>query len=222
VRTGEAGAADGIGVWAVPSDVTVIRPPAELATDELAVRLAMQGEHQTHNAAVAAGLCWSLGGRFPGLVEAISDGLGSATWPGRLETISVRGGEVSVLLDCAHNAQGVEALCRHLAARKRLGGEVTLVFGALREKQWRDGLAALAAHCSRRLYASPLGRPAAELADLSSVAPGRHVGDGPTAVDRAIEAAAPGSTVLVTGSIYLVGQVRAHLMGISPDPVVAL
>lgn len=211
-----------ITVWAEPSGVTVVRPPAELGSEDLEVVLSMAGEHQRHNAAVAAGLCWSLRDRFPAVPGAMAEGLAAARWPGRLETIAVRGGEVSVLLDCAHNPQGVEALCRHLEGTTSPEAEVALVFGALREKDWRDGLAALSAHCRRRYYASPLGRPAAELADLVAVAEGEPLGDGPRAVDRAIERAPAGGTVLVTGSIYLVGQIRAHLLGISPDPVVAL
>jgi len=223
VRSGPAHrSSDEIGVWTDASSATIVRPPSALAKGDLEIHLTMQGEHQAHNAAVAAGLCWSLGSRFPMLVDAMSEGLAEATWPGRLEAIAARGGEVTVLFDCAHNAQGVEALCRYLATRSSRGGEIALVFGALREKQWREGLAALSAHCPRRYYASPLGRPAAELADLSSVAPGEEIGEGPRAVDRAIQRAPAGSTVLVTGSIYLVGQIRAHLLGISPDPVVAL
>ena len=51
----------------------------------------------------------------------------------------------------------------------------------------------------------------------------RLTGESKTeAIRRALAESAPGETVLVTGSIYLVGEVRAELLGIEADPAIAL
>jgi folylpolyglutamate synthase/dihydropteroate synthase len=51
---------------------------------------------------------------------------------------------------------------------------------------------------------------------------GQAFPDPREAVRRAIEESAAGDRVVVTGSAYLVGEVRAYLLGIEADPVIAL
>ncbi len=68
----------------------------------------------------------------------------------------------------------------------------------------------------------PGGRAPAPLEALVALAPGMTAADPRDAIDRAIRAAGPDETILVTGSLYLVGTVRAHLLGARRDPVVGL
>src|SRR5262249_31119833 len=126
-------------------------------------------------------------------------------------------------LDAAHNPEGVLALRR--AVKGMAGWEpnsTALVFGALADKRWPEMLRKLAPLASRRYYTEPRGRAPARLAELGAVAPGQKIPDPHKAVARAIDDSLPGDTVLVTGSIYLVGEVRAGLLGIEADPVIAL
>jgi dihydrofolate synthase/folylpolyglutamate synthase len=219
---GAVRAGDAVEVEPAADEVVTISPPPDLGAAPVTTRLGLAGEHQADNAAVATALCWASRGRYPMLSSSIAEGLREARWPGRLEAVPARGGEVTVLLDAAHNPAGISTLCRHLDRGGYSAATTQLVFGALAEKTWAPGLAALAERCGARLYARPKGRPAADIEEMARRFPGRAVGEGVEAVTAAIAGAPRGGTVLVTGSIYLVGEVRAHLFGIEPDPVLAL
>jgi dihydrofolate synthase/folylpolyglutamate synthase len=80
----------------------------------------------------------------------------------------------------------------------------------------------LAPLAHRRLFTSPEGRAPAPLEALVAIASGETEPRLEHVVARAVELTSPGDTVLVAGSIYLVGAVRAALLGIAPDPTVAL
>jgi dihydrofolate synthase/folylpolyglutamate synthase len=54
------------------------------------------------------------------------------------------------------------------------------------------------------------------------MSPGVPVPEPREALARALVESGPGDTVVVTGSIYLVGELRAALLGIEADPAIAL
>lgn len=184
------------------------------------VELGLRGSHQAENAAVAAGIAWRVAETWPAVADHVAPGLTRARWPGRFERID-RGG-VQVILDCAHNPHGADALAAALAAEGVDPARTTLVFGALADKSWPEMLARLSPLAQRRIYTAPKGRPAADLAALAGAAPGEGMADPARAVDLAIAGARAGDTVVVTGSIYLVGEVRGALLGIDCDPFIAL
>jgi dihydrofolate synthase/folylpolyglutamate synthase len=197
--------------------VSTIRGPGP--SDLLALRLPLAGAHQAENAGVAVGLASFLARRFPriDLAAATRAGLAAAEWPGRCERIE-KGG-VTVLLDAAHNPEGAAAL------REAVRGDparTALVFGALADKRWPEMLAAIAPLASRRYYTRPRGREPAAPEALAAIAAGTAVPEPGEALARALAESAPGETVIVTGSIYLVGELRAGLLGIEADPVIAL
>jgi dihydrofolate synthase/folylpolyglutamate synthase len=174
----------------------------------------LRGRHQLRNAAVAATM-GLLGGRSLGLTIAdLERGVALAAWPGRMETLVHRG--ATVLLDGAHNVDGVRALVAALPPEHRGGA---LVFGALADKAFAPMLELLAPHFATRFYAAPEGRPAASHAELSAVAPGEWAESAAVALDLACSRA---PTVVVAGSIYLVGAARAHVLGLARDPVLGL
>ena len=73
----------------------------------------LEGRHQIENAAVAFALMCELAGMGFRLDErAMSTGLSSARWPGRLERIEWSGADV--ILDAAHNPAGAMVLAAHL------------------------------------------------------------------------------------------------------------
>jgi dihydrofolate synthase / folylpolyglutamate synthase len=174
----------------------------------------LRGRHQLRNAAVSAVMAL-LGGQPLGLTAAdVARGIELASWPGRMETLVHRG--ASVLLDGAHNVDGVRALVAALPPEHRGGA---LVFGALADKAFAPMLELLAPHFSTHIYAAPEGRPAASHAELSAVAPGEWAESAAVALDRACSRA---THVVVAGSIYLVGAARAHALGLARDPVLGL
>ncbi len=188
----------------------------------LAPRLA--GAHQLANAAVAA-TCAHLASRsIPELAQAIAGGVSSATWPGRLERVSAHGR--TFLFDCAHNTEGMLALCAYLERDAHRADRTVLVFGAIDDKPHLEMLAMVAPLASRRIYCRPIdpiaGRHAAEPSALADAWPG-SCHDGPSAaLAAALAKSGPDDLVLVTGSIFLVGAVRALFLELPLGPAVPL
>jgi dihydrofolate synthase/folylpolyglutamate synthase len=101
------------------------------------LQLALAGEAQCKNAALATAAAHLLRERLPRLTEAsIRLGLNAVHWPGRLE---LRTGRPSVLLDVAHTPSSVRHLCRYL---QQFFGSApkALVMGLMRDKD-ADALA---------------------------------------------------------------------------------
>jgi dihydrofolate synthase/folylpolyglutamate synthase len=184
-----------------------------LAARIASMRLALPGEHQVANAAVALAVLDAVGeDRTLGLhvdADAMREGLTRTTWPGRLEVFDTA--DCRVILDAAHNPAGARALSHYLA-RAEPGG-VTLVFGAMQDKAIDEMLSALAPSivsivCTTA--ASPRAAPAAELARRAS-----GLGLRADAIEDPLDAlrTACGSrrTVVVAGSIFLIGPVREWL-----------
>lgn len=183
-----------------------------------ALRIGLLGAHQAGNAAVALALLDALDERF-GLTlpeAALRRGLAEVRWPGRLELLDGSAlGLGRVLLDGAHNPAGAAALARALAD---LGlRRPTIVFGAMRGKDVRGVLAALAPLEPRFVFTrvdDPGALPPAELA--AAWAP--IGGDAAVAADpSAALAMADGDPVVVAGSLYLVGAVRGMISGMDEE-----
>lgn len=174
------------------------------------VRLPLRGEHQQTNAAVAWRLLEAVDGLGIRVDEtAIRAGLERTEWPGRLERFEHRGARV--LLDAAHNPAGARALADYV--RDARLGRVTVVFGAMRDKDVDAMLGALAPVAGRMLCTTAPNRRALCAAELAQMAQ-RHgidasaVDDPAAALDRAC---APGADVVVAGSIFLIGPLRRRL-----------
>jgi dihydrofolate synthase/folylpolyglutamate synthase len=182
--------------------------------EPLPERLGLPGEHQRDNARIAA----VLGARIGAPAGAIERGLAGVRWPGRLERIG------DVLLDAAHNPDGARALAAHVRSLALPPGAVRLVFGALADKDWPPMLDELAPLAGERVYVAPLGasRNAVDPAAMAA----RHPGTVSPTVQGALESATAGASprrlTVLCGSLVLVGQARALLLGLPRDPPVAL
>jgi dihydrofolate synthase/folylpolyglutamate synthase len=174
--------------------------------------LSLRGPHQRQNAAVALAALGQLAARGVAVpAEAARAGLASARWPGRLEEV---GSQPAVLLDGAHNPAGVEVL---LAGLRTLypGRRVHCVFGVVADKDRGPMMRALFPTCTS-VHLTPLETP-------RSLAPERYVeearalcgdvtpyGSLDDALAGARARAGPDDVVLCTGSLFLVGSVRAR------------
>jgi dihydrofolate synthase/folylpolyglutamate synthase len=147
-------------------------------------------------------------------------------WPGRLESITTgKGGaqgDGEVLLDAAHNPDGAEALARALGARSADPAKTALLFGAMADKDYAKMLDFLAPFAAHRVYVLPQGRKAAAHEALGAVLAGRQAGSVSQGLKEARRLVGPDGLVVVAGSIFLVGEARAHLLGLPSDPAVAL
>ncbi|HEV8631984.1 MAG TPA: Mur ligase family protein [Thermoanaerobaculia bacterium] len=174
------------------------------------LRLPLAGRHQQGNLLLAvlaaerlAGLGWDR------LDEAaVARGVAGCRWAGRLEAVALPGGP-TVLLDGAHNPAGAAELAEFLAA---LALPYDLVFGTLADKD-AAGMAALLAPPARRVLLAPpdaaRALPLASLAALPPLAGAIATPGAAAALDRAIAGGAP--LVVVSGSLYLVGEARRWL-----------
>src|SRR6185503_15041956 len=98
--------------------------------------------------------------------DAIVRGLETATHPGRLEMFGDR-----ILLDGAHNAAGAAALRAYLDEKvRRENRSITLIFGAMVDKQLDEMAAALFPVAGRLILTQPANARAAKAAELSAFA----------------------------------------------------
>lgn len=174
------------------------------------------GAFQGDNAAVAVAATEAFFGAAapPGVVEA---GLRSAQLPGRLEVV---GREPLVVLDGAHNPAGARAAAAAVDEAFGAVASRVLVVGMLQGRDPLEMLRAMNAGAARLVIACPPPSPRAlppEEVEAAAAALGcaaRVVPAVGTAVDLALAAAGPADLVLVTGSLYVVGEARSALMGV--------
>lgn len=161
---------------------------------DLPVRPALQGRFQRQNARLAAAVL-----RLLGYSEStISTGLSTAQHPGRMQQLTYQG--VQVMLDGAHNPPAARALVEELEG-------FHLVFGAFPRKDYRTILQTLLpkAKSVRYTYAA---KGALRPEELLPVYPAPYFDHPLEALHHAATLArGDDSLVLVTGSLYLVGEV---------------
>ena len=158
----------------------------------------LAGEHQVDNAVTAALALEMLGVSPKGIAE--------TRWPGRLEHISPN---PDILLDGAHNPAGVRALIRYLERfypdRKRW-----IIFGAMRDKAVAEMGAILFPLADELILTaadSPRSMMPEELAALAAC--GRAVANIGEALKMVAGEAAADDMIVITGSLFLVGEARA-------------
>lgn len=187
------------------------------AVAQFRFELPLLGDHQRVNGALAAATVRMLRFLLPVSDEQLAQGFARVRWPGRLQKL-VRDGR-TLLLDGAHNRDGVrvlrEALERHFPNRPPV-----LVTGMLADKQWQEMAQELARLASRIIVtpvASPRSVPPADLKAACLACglprPVRMTGS----LGEALKACATDSFVLVTGSLYLVGE-ALELLGEGTAP----
>lgn len=179
------------------------------------VRLALAGAHQAGNAIVAVRLLETFASRTGRAVPraAMEAGLTAVRWPARLEWL-VRG-DARVLVDAAHNPAGARGLASYLAMAQV--PPVTLVTSVMADKDVANVLAPLLPHAAAVIATqadTPRAARAATLAgDIHRLAvAGTPVTAEPDARAAVREALAQARPVLLAGSIYLVGPLRAWLV----------
>jgi dihydrofolate synthase / folylpolyglutamate synthase len=171
------------------------------------------GEHQKINAALALTTVEVLQKQIPVSKEKIREGLQNVNWPGRLQLIDKPDGQ-KILLDGAHNVAGVEALRAALPA----GVPLTFIVGFLGDKDWRpmcEILAPLAAKIFCVPVASARTAAARELAKIFRAANPQAEVVALENFNEAILASKDEPFIVVTGSLYLVGE-ALELLGLSP------
>jgi len=186
------------------------------------LRCGLLGEHQVDNARIALAAFERLADRL-GLAadaDAVREGLAAVRWPGRLQWIEPRDGMPRFLLDGAHNPSGMATLTRYLARLEP--PKPVLLTGATSGKEPGELLGPLAPFVDGVVITRP---PVERGVDPSEVAAAVEPLFGPVtvaaepaeALELACRMADAERTVLVAGSLYLVGEVLG-LLGGEPTP----
>lgn len=185
-------------------------PPAKNGLAESA-NLSLIGSHQRHNAAVAEAAVRAVASVFPISDAAIRFGLENTFWPGRLQRLQQ--GNQLLLLDGAHNPQGATALAETLRG-EFAGRSPALIFGAMKDKDV-SAILGLLAPLTRRIVATKIGSerafPAGELARLCRRANPSAIVSEAQSVGDALEQTRDEPFVLLTGSLYFVGEALEFL-----------
>jgi dihydrofolate synthase/folylpolyglutamate synthase len=173
----------------------------------------LPGAFQADNFALARAALRVLPARF----RAARPNFARVRWPGRLELLP---GAPDVLCDAAHNPHAAEALAAHLAQLHY--PRRVLLFGAMRDKEHDVMITLLRPHVDAMVFA----RAHTPRAQAAEVLAERHGGEAfasvPTALVRARKLAGKRGLVVACGSIFLMTEVRAQVLGLRSDPLIAL
>ena len=179
--------------------------------------LNLPGRHQIPNAQVAVELAEILRDEhFHITDEAIRAGLAASHHAGRLEWRTSPNNEPSLLFDGAHNAAGAHALANYLGEFVHL--PLTIIFGAMRDKDLNDIAASLFPLAHRLILTQPDNPRAAPVDLLRETAlkhkPASHINHCPhvkEALQLAQDLTAHDGVICITGSLYLIGEAKDAL-----------
>ncbi len=172
------------------------------------VQVGAPGAFQRRNFALARVAAETYLGQLD--VGAVAAAAASVRVPGRLQTVDE---DPLVLLDGAHNPEGVAALAESLPEVVGTRRPVVAVVSILDDKDAARMLGTLLPECDAVVFTSSQNSRALPPPTLLSLAgqlggpPGEIVPDARAAVARGRELAGPSGAVLVTGSIYLIADV---------------
>ncbi|MEE9263332.1 MAG: folylpolyglutamate synthase/dihydrofolate synthase family protein [Vicinamibacteria bacterium] len=177
------------------------------------VFLPLAGAHQVDNLALAvrlAELASQLG--FEITKEAVTAGVASTVWEGRLERIE---GSPPLIIDAAHNPLAAAALARYLGDHPHTNR--VLVYGVMKDKRSSAMLDARLPHVQHLIVTRPPNPRAQDPKTVASAAarrgfPCEAVESPEQALSSARRRAGNKGEVVVTGSIFLVGEVKRLLL----------
>ena len=183
--------------------------------------VALRGRHQLANAALALAALELVSEHFPVAETVIRQGLKTVRWPGRLEVMAER---PLVILDGAHNPEGVRALADALRDLRR-GRKIRVLFATMADKEWQLMLGTLAPLADEIVFTRVAMERSADPELLAKSIPlqvsNRVIQDSKTALAALLDTAQPEDIVVVAGSLYLVGEVRPLLAKASSSDAIS-
>lgn len=188
------------------------RYPLEVMGRRILVETPLVGRHQLRNVALAIAAAEQVAQRgFKGITaESIERGIRETAWAGRFQIVEPRQGWPEIALDVAHNPAGAWAL--RSALSERYGDRrLIFVFGAMRDKAISE-IAEILFPTADRVIATHAGNPRAATPEEIQRAGSRTgaeiecIASVAAAMEQGRRAALPDGVMVVTGSIYLVGE----------------
>jgi dihydrofolate synthase/folylpolyglutamate synthase len=189
----------------------VSRYPLQVMGKQILVETPLVGRHQLRNIALAIATAEVLSHQgFRITPEAVERGIRETRWPGRFQVMPATEGEPEYVFDVAHNPAGAWAL-RSTLSRCYEDRPLTFVFGAMRDKAIGE-IAEILFPLAEKVIATRADNPRSATPDEIREAATRTATDMedavdvPSALDRARSLAGPQGIVVITGSIYIVGE----------------
>jgi dihydrofolate synthase/folylpolyglutamate synthase len=204
------------------------RYPLEVMGTQIKVDSPLVGRHQLRNLALAIAAAEELHDqqlRSQGLAQitpaTIEQGIRDTKWPGRFQVLSRTTNNPEYVFDVAHNPAGAWALRSTLSAayqNSEMARNLTLVFGVMRDKAVQEiteilfpvAERVIVTHASNPRSATPqeIRQAAGRIADGTNI---EEAVDVVSAMARAREIAGISGLIVVTGSIYIVGEAMRML-----------
>jgi len=191
----------------------ISRYPLHVLGKQILIETPLVGRHQLRNVALAIAAAEELHKQgLPVTAESIERGIRETRWPGRFQVVPVN---PEIVLDVAHNPAGAWALRSTLSSwygDRRL----IFVFGAMRDKAIREIAEILFPLAERVIVTSaenPRSATAEEIRDAAARTQAEIESrpDVPSAVPHARELAGADGILVITGSIYIVGEAMRTL-----------
>jgi dihydrofolate synthase/folylpolyglutamate synthase len=197
------------------------RYPLQLPGKQILVETSLIGRHQLRNIALAIGAAEELSKQgFPVTAESIEQGIRETRWPGRFQVIPATASAPEYVFDVAHNPAGAWAL-RSTLSNSYEDRRLIFIFGAMRDKAIAE-MCEILFPLAERVIATQADNPrSATPQEITQAAQRTHAEiepspDVPSALARAKEIAGTDGIIVITGSIYVVGEaIRA--LGVPAD-----
>jgi dihydrofolate synthase/folylpolyglutamate synthase len=189
------------------------RYPLAAMGEEIEIDSPLAGRHQLRNLALAIATAEELGQfGFKVTAKQVEQGIRETRWPGRFQVLppSAATHQREMVLDVAHNPAGAWAL-RSALSENFAGRELTLVFGAMRDKalqEMADILFPIAEQVVLTQVNNPRSATSGELRQAASHTGGALEEESTVsaALAKARELSKADGVIVVTGSIFLVGE----------------
>lgn len=206
---------------AEPPQRYIDRYPLQVLDDQIWVESPLVGRHQLRNIALAIAAAVELHDQgFRGITaKNIQRGIRETRWAGRFQIFQPHSGWPEIVIDVAHNPAGAWALRSSLSERYE-ERSLIFVFGAMRDKAIAE-MCEILFPLAERVIATRPENPRAAAPDEIQQAGSRTgvdvegVDDVHRALERARSLASPESVIVITGSIYLVGE-SMRVLGLQP------
>ncbi|GAC1433320.1 MAG: folylpolyglutamate synthase/dihydrofolate synthase family protein [Terriglobales bacterium] len=194
------------------SEQVVSRYPLSVMGKEITVETPLVGRHQLRNVALAIATAEELANQgFPITAETIERGIRQTRWPGRFQVSKgADGSSQQYILDVAHNPAGAWTLRSTLSASYE-DRPLTFIFGAMRDKAVGE-MAEILFPLAARVIVTKVDNPRAATPEEIRIAAGRVAVDmeqSPNmaaALELARRGAVKNGIIVITGSIYVVGE----------------
>ncbi len=194
------------------------RYPLDVIGTEIMVESPLVGRHQLRNLALAIAAAVELHDERDLRItpDTIAEGIRQTHWPGRFHVVPAAGDNPEFVFDVAHNPAGAWALRSTLSTayqNSETTREITMIFGVMRDKavqEIAEILFPIATHIIVTHSNNPRSATSSEIRQAASrvtagidIEEAENVG---SALERAQKVAGKGGLVVVTGSIYIVGE----------------